>query len=509
MIYAIFGLVLLGFGLLAFWLQDPLLVAVQVLPALVLLAVAGFGHRAEIRERLSGQLAQRNAWFGSNVALQIAAVIGLLTFAGYLAQRYPVHWDWTEAGAHTLAEGSRQVLERIPEDGSVEIYAFYSNPAAARELLDLYTYASDRVSYRLVDANKDPLLASRFEILSDGVLVICGGPCEGARATVRTTERSEQKVTEAIRSVISQRKRVYFVIGHDESEPSRGDAEGMSQIASALGAENIEHDTLLLAQADRVPEDAAALIVAAPSFSFFARELEMLDAYLRTGGRALILADALQKAKLGEMLERYAIVLGDDIIVEQQLQLLGQAQMSAQPVVSDYADHPVTAKMRGRFTLFPLARSVEPAEGSGGDVKVLLRTGPQSFAVPDTDVDLSTGIPLDPATAREGPVSLAVARTFPVDAEEIDEGRLVVVGDSDFAKNRYFAEAGNADLFLNMINWLVGEEGFIAIDRKLPRASRVDLTAAQFRTFSYLGVLFVPEAIFLLGIWNWWRRRHA
>ena len=30
----------------------------------------------------------------------------------------------------------------------------------------------------------------------------------------------------------------------------------------------------------------------------------------------------------------------------------------------------------------------------------------------------------------------------------------VVVGDSDFASNRYLGTAGNEDLFLNMNNWL-------------------------------------------------------
>ena len=86
---------------------------------------------------------------------------------------------------------------------------------------------------------------------------------------------------------------------------------------------------------------------------------------------------------------------------------------------------------------------------------------------------------LDPeGEDRPGPVALAVAREFeaPDDPNDAGAGRLVVVGDADFARNRHIAEVFNVDLFLNMANWLVGEEEFITIERKRPRASRVVMT---------------------------------
>jgi ABC-type uncharacterized transport system involved in gliding motility auxiliary subunit len=131
-------------------------------------------------------------------------------------------------------------------------------------------------------------------------------------------------------------------------------------------------------------------------------------------------------------------------------------------------------------------------------------------------------IAVDPRKDRKGPIPLAVARTFkteeapqpPIEGhppvampKPKREGRLVVVGDADFAQNRYVAEGANSDLFLNMVTWLVGQENFITIDRKLPRASRVRMTEANMKLFSYLGLFLVPEGLLLLGVWNWWRRR--
>jgi ABC-type uncharacterized transport system involved in gliding motility auxiliary subunit len=523
MIFAIFGLVLLGFALLSLPTADPWLILGQAFPGVALLVYAALTSFADLRDRLGGQAGQRNLWFGSNAVGQGVALAVILAVVAFLSQKYSIHWDWTEAGIHSLAQGSKQVLSQIPEDQKVEIYAFFADPEEARGVLDPYDYASDRLSYKIFDANKNPLLAQKLEVGADRVMVVCAGPCETATATVKTTELSEQKITEAIRSVVSKPRKVYFVTGHDESEPASTADNGLSVIAEALGSENIKYDTLLLAQADKVPDDADAVAIVGPSFSFFPREIEALDAYLKKGGSVLLLADALQDAKLAEPLRKWSIELGDDLIVDQQLQLLGPPVLTLEAVAADYGQHPVNKDMRG-LTLFRLARSVAPVDGAEGEVTTLVRTGSESWAVSDKGVGVGDQVKLDPEKDRKGPISLAVARTFetedaaetppadghpPVASKPSREGRLIVVGDADFAQNRSVLEGKNQDLFLNMVAWLVGEENFITVDRKLPRASRVQMTEANMKLFSYLGLFLVPEGVLMLGIWNWWRRRQA
>ena len=530
MIFAIFGLVLLGFGLFSIPTFDPWLILGQMLPGLGLLVYAAVTSYADLRERVSGQAGRRNLWFGSNAVVQGAALAAVLAVVAYVAQRSPVHWDWTESGIHGLSKASLQVLEQIPKDQSVEIYAFYQSPDTVREALSAYDYASDRLSYRILDANRSPLLAQQLEVTEDKVMVVCAGPCvtketDGtqrvAKATAKTTELSEQKITEAIRSVVSKRHKVYFVIGHDESDPDSQDDAGLSQVASALGGENIEYATLLLAQTEKVPDDADAVALVAPSQKIYDREIQALDAYLKKGGSVLVLADALRGSNVADLLRAWSIELGNDLVVDQQLQLFGPPVMTLEPVVSDYGDHPITKDMRRRLTFFRMARSVQPASGAEGDVTVLATTGPESYAVSDKGVTAGGEVKLDPSKDRKGPIPLAVARTFKRDdapppeatpeghpaLPKLREGRLVVAGDADFAQNRYVSEAANADLFLNMVTWLVGDESFITVDRKLPRASRVAMSEANLKLFSYLGLFLVPEGVLMLGIWNWWRRR--
>ncbi len=65
----------------------------------------------------------------------------------------------------------------------------------------------------------------------------------------------------------------------------------------------------------------------------------------------------------------------------------------------------------------------------------------------------------------------------------------------------------NADLLLNAINWLAGEEEYISIRPRATRGSRVTMTPQETRNVFYFSVLILPEALLLFGLAIWWRRR--
>jgi hypothetical protein len=113
--------------------------------------------------------------------------------------------------------------------------------------------------------------------------------------------------------------------------------------------------------------------------------------------------------------------------------------------------------------------------------------------------------PVDGAAERDeddnlGPVDVAAAATkhIPSHVSErlADEGRLVLFGDSDWLNNRYLPIQGNADLFVNTVNWMAAEEEKISIGRKIRAASGVFFSFAQlgvlkFVTLDLLWVLYV------------------
>ncbi len=509
MIFAIIGTVLLLFSLLGFLTGAGLWLSYLHLGAgLGLLVYAGLTRAGELRELAARDASRRGARLGGNALVQQLALAVILGGLGFLSVRYSVQWDWTDAGGHSLSSSTVDVLAQIPEDGSIEVYGFFTqgSEAPARALLEMYDYESDRLSFQIFDPNRFPEVASRFEISQDGIVLVCEGPCESAEATVRVVEVSEQELTRAIRSAISEQKTIYFLAGHGEAAIDDEEETGLSLLRDAMEAENLLVESLLLANLDAVPDDADAVVIAGPSHSILDRELEALDVYLRGGGSIALLVDPIVVTNLEPRALDWGVELRNDVIVDRTIDLFVGPRIGVQPVVSDFGDHPITEDLKNASTLFQLARSVRAADGS--EVVELARTGQGSWS--ETNLDRFTNeriVEPNEGEDEAGPLAIAVARSFDVEGEGKREGRLVVVGDADFARNRHVSKVYNADFFLNIANWLVGEEQFITIDRKVPRASMAQLTREQFATFRYVAVFFLPEAVLLLGIMSWWRRR--
>lgn len=85
--------------------------------------------------------------------------------------------------------------------------------------------------------------------------------------------------------------------------------------------------------------------------------------------------------------------------------------------------------------------------------------------------------------------------------------RLVVFGDTDFASNRYFADLGNGDLFLNSVNWVLEDQALISIRAKTEVFRPLVLTANEFNVIRYVAWFLLPAAMAAGAALFWWRRR--
>ena len=111
---------------------------------------------------------------------------------------------------------------------------------------------------------------------------------------------------------------------------------------------------------------------------------------------------------------------------------------------------------------------------------------------------------------KKGPISIAVATTAKLKNIGVDKegtAKIVVLGTAGFANNRFIRILFNRDLFLNISNWLVGQEEFISIRPRSLRSSRIQLTKNEGSVIFYLSFLFLPEILLIVGIGVWWKRR--
>jgi ABC-type uncharacterized transport system involved in gliding motility auxiliary subunit len=84
--------------------------------------------------------------------------------------------------------------------------------------------------------------------------------------------------------------------------------------------------------------------------------------------------------------------------------------------------------------------------------------------------------------------------------------RIAIVGDSDFATNSFFHFLGNGNLFLNTVNYLVGEEDLIGLEPRTFDLPRLSLTNRQMKGTFFLVLILVPGVLALVGTAVWWRQ---
>jgi ABC-type uncharacterized transport system involved in gliding motility auxiliary subunit len=534
-IFGPLGLIVLVFGVIAGLITgtwSSFYVLAHVILGGMMLGLYLFTHIDTLRDTVSG----RQAKYGTNAVVYTLLTIGVIVAVNYVAAQREWRVDVTESAIFSLAPQTTQLLDGL--DGEVVVTGFFreGEEGVARDLLESYTAGSALFTFQIVDPDKRPELAEQYEISQYGTLHIAA-----AGETTRITEVSEEQITSTlIRLTAAQRRTIYYLTGHGEPDlEDSTDVAGYGLARSALENDGYDVRPLLLAELPDVPADANVLMIVAPERPVLEQEIAAIDRYIDRGGKTMLFVDPQRGAEFLPLLERRGITLGDDIIVEQYVQLFAGSQLGVEPIISDYGAHPITSAFTER-TIFSMARSITLAEEASEsiDLAELARSSasPNSWAETDLTRLFESGEVEEDDADTAGPIVLAAAATLhrdalnwtastvasaPGDGAAADltvdaaasaplelEGRLVVVGDSEWANNRYLGNFFNQDLFLNAVSWLAGEEELISIRPRRTRASSVMLTQQESTAVFYLTVLLLPELVLFGGMFVWFGRRY-
>lgn len=458
-------------------------------------------------EEIKKGLTSRSAKFGSNAALMILIIFGLIVVVNIFMNRFSWRIDTTAARQFSLADQSRNVLKNLDKD--VHIIGFFKSgeDARAQELLTEYKHFSEKLDFTFTDPDKDPGLAKKYGIKAYGTFVV---EANGVEEKVEKTE--EEAITNAIIKVTREgKKKIYFTTGHGEKDIESTDQFGLNTAKTALMDENYDLEKVVLAEKTAVPSDCAVLIVAGPRTDLFANERNMIDTYLKGGGKALLMIDPDAGISYSEVAASWGCKLGNDIVVDASGlgQLFGAGPTI--PIVSQYEQHAITRDF-SLMTFYPEARSIsrEAENSTGVQYQDIAKTSPRSWA--ETSPLTAGRIDFDEGKDVRGPITLAAAvEKSATNAAPSSGGtaktRLVIIGDSDFAGNSYFRVQGNGDFFMNAVSWLAEEEDLISVRARDPEDRRINLTQTQSTLILYLGVILLPLAIFITGIVVYRKRR--
>ncbi|MGH7856452.1 MAG: GldG family protein [Candidatus Binatia bacterium] len=504
------GLVLLFFAGMAWGLTRDLSSFVIVNGAFGLFAL--IGYLASGRQTLGAFLGERSTRYGANAIVYSSLFVGIVVMANFLASRYNARFDTTEAKVYSLSDQSAQVVKGL--DQELEMIAFIeggSDPVL-EDLFKSYAHESPKLKYQLVDPDRSPDLAERYNITAYNTVRVAYG-----EQSTLVNKPDEESITNAIIKVTqSKKKTICLVEGH--GEPDSDDVEsprGYGALKQSLANENYGFRKILLATEQAPPnEECTLLIIPAPKKPWLDPEVELLKSYLQKGGRAVFLFAPMEGAELRPIVAEYGIEVGENVVVDQVIRLFQAPALGLDPIANTYGTHAITEDFAER-TMFPMTRTVEPVEKprDGLQVTALVKTSRSSWAESDIDgIFQRSEATLDPAADRKGPLSIAAAAQADLKAlgsEEGGEARIVVFGSQQLANNKFIETFFNRDLVLNAVGWAAGEEKLISVRARSIRASTVQLQADEVTRIFYLSVLILPELLLLAGIVVWTRRRNA
>lgn len=483
------------------------------------------------REDVAAVAKSRNTSLAGGAVLLVALALGIAVAANVLGDRYDKRWDLTSTGVYTLSEQSVQVAAALEQP--VKVYGFFGIEsaeagAAFEERIASYAEHTELLDFQMIDPVAEPMLAQQMGVTSVYGTVVFE---MGERSQRLETDYGEEAITNALINLSSGAEHILcFTQGHGERDLDDDFGEtGFGGVILKAEGGNYTAKNFSPFQQKGIPSDCEVVLVVAPNTDFLPMERELLAGWVAQGGAMMVLLEPFSVTQSGvhpatpELaadMARYGIAVGEDIVIEADPQFM-QAGLDASMVMlmpDSFDFHPVVQSLQS-FVLLELARSVEAIEGTpeGLQVQVLARTSAESWAESD------------PASALEGELEpgegdkigsvgvMALSQiqdpsllnldpeTAPADLKP--GGRVLVVGDADFASNKLVLNGNNLDLFLNGVAWLVGEEEQIAIRANEAKGGQLSASLAQLILTGLLVMLVFPGLAVAAAIATWVVRR--
>lgn len=457
------GNVLLAIGVVALALGSGILLVEQRLTLASEIAYGTAG--ALLLAFVLVQPARTRTWvtsrqvrYGSNALLMTVALLAILGVANFLADRHPQRIDVTANRSLSLSAQTVDVLRTLEEP--LRVVGFFTSPSEldqARDLLDQYRYHTPLLEAEFHDPTVEYSLALEWgvtEAYRPTVFVVYQGEQEVIHVV------SELEVTSAlVRLLRGSAPAVYFVTGHGEPDLEDYGEVGLSTLGDRLEQEGFLVAPLNLLVTATVPADADAVVLMGPQTLLSDDEVDRLAQYVDDGGAAMILLEPVWDAAADTpalvewFAERWGVAFRVDMVADPASYVYPYLTF---PVATTYGTGPVGQRMSGVATYFPEARSIaqvaDDPESSPG-YEPLVQTSVDSWGETSTR-DLA----YDEAEDTAGPLDLAVTLEDPDGS-----GRLALFGDFHFSTNIAVQDFGNADLFINTLNWLTEGEDLISI----------------------------------------------
>lgn len=424
-------------------------------------------------------------------ALKTIVFLALLAGAVITGQRFHLRFDLTPGRLYSLSPRAEAVLRTLTHQLRITVYCAGESRQQYEELLECMAAASPRVAYCLIDFDKNRARAQR-----DGITVAGGGRARYQGRIEIVPRVSEVSLVQAIGVLTAETPKTILV-----DIPQADSCAGALAVLTGLGFE-------ISPQPRRGTSPPALRIMAAGGAAgdLSPEEAEAVDTAFRAGDSVLLLLDPGPLPRVSELLKKYNLLAGADLIVDPTRS--GDETDRISPLIFFSREHPATAPLT-MPAMFPQTRSIQVGRDPDPALAwtILGFSGRGTWAETDLEGARIGTSSFESGRDLYGPVPAAVL----VQPRGSAGGALVVVGSAAWITDAHLETLGNRSFFTHLVQWLHARQtrapNLPESVAPTPPTLRLRLTETAGRAVFWSCVIVQPLLILLAGCGVALRRR--
>jgi gliding-associated putative ABC transporter substrate-binding component GldG len=429
----------------------------------------------------------------------------------------------------TLKQNVRDILNEYSQNSKGKFKVEYIDPGNDEKIArELQMLGIPQLQFEVSEKDKLQLVNGYL-----GIAISYGGNTEAIPVVEQDATNLEYQITTSIKKVV---KKEIDSIGYLTSNGTAGLdgdlASGKKKLEELYNIQRVD----LSGKNPEIPAAIKTLLVVGPTSKFSNEELKAINMFVMNGGGLVILADgvtlkeglAAEPNELGldPLLGAYGIKLNKDLALDERKNYASFTQGFMRfslpypfwPKVEKPDFDPKNSSVSGLESVtFPWVSTISIDEskiGSDAKVSYLARTSSKGWRV-TSDFDLNPQQNFTPGKQEQLNLAVSVEgklkSAYPGGKEpgETANGKIVVVGDSDFAKeNLNQLSRDNLTFFQNIVDSVTIDPDLIAIRSKGVSSRPIKEQSDSSRAFiRYFNVFGVTALALMFGMTRYYLRR--
>ncbi|MBI4812732.1 GldG family protein [Candidatus Falkowbacteria bacterium] len=449
----------------------------------------------------------------SNSALTIIIIIGILVVLNFFSYQIFYRLDLTQNKDYSISETSKRTVGELDDVVNIKVYFSENLPSQyinlrqeVGDILDEYVnYSNNKIKVEFIDPKDDSetkrelymlgvpelqfnvLEKDKYQVVNGYLSMVVGyEDKKEAIPVIENTANLEYDVTLAIKKATGKITAVVgFATGNGAANPDKEISVAYKELGKLYETREVD-----LTAEKSVPEDIDTLIIAGPKEKFSEDELKAIDAFLTSGGSLLILADGVKVGEglraesndigLDKLLENYGVQINHDLVLDVSSGIASFSQgfitfSTNYPfwpkVLKSGFDKDNVAVAKLESLVLPWASSLDiltDKMDKDGRVSYLAKTTKRAWRE-TSNFNLNPEGPREKGGEEQYNLAVSIFGKFAsaYNQGNIGQGRLIMVGDSDFLRDNFIRQnPGNLLFFQNLVDSLSLDEDLINIRSK-------------------------------------------